>query len=246
MESYRTCPYLFFVGAVLGLQPRQEPVEGLDARQLGNIYHRLLQQVYEACPESARGDPERLLAVLEEVAEPILDQAPRREGYRETSWWFQTRQEILDNVRRSLRNLADIGDGYLPSIFERFFDHVLSWTSPDGQDSLYLRGIVDRVDQHSDGGWRIIDYKTAGPTRYGRKALEEGKKLQLPLYALAMQQMLGGEIRDGFYWHVRDAIASSLTLQSYGVAPEYARRIALRPGGGAGRTPGGLCISPAR
>lgn len=81
-----------------------------------------------------------------------------------------------------------------------------------------MRGIVDRVDQHSDGGWRIIDYKTAGPTRYGRKALEEGKKLQLPLYALAMQQMLGGEIRDGFYWHVRDAIASSLTLQSYGVA----------------------------
>jgi ATP-dependent helicase/DNAse subunit B len=217
LESYRTCPQFFFVGAALGLQPREEPVEGLDARQLGNIYHRLFQEVYQACPKDARGDPGRLLATLGQVGERILDEAPRREGFRETAWWLQTRAEILDDVVRSLRELAALTGEYVPADFELEFDAVPIWATPDGQDGLLLHGFVDRVDRCADGGWRIIDYKTAGPSRYSRKALEDGKKLQLPLYALAIMQVLGGEIRDGFYWHVRQAQASALRLEDYGV-----------------------------
>ncbi|NLE76001.1 MAG: hypothetical protein GX605_04535, partial [Chloroflexi bacterium] len=37
LESYRACPFWFFVANVLGLEPREEPDEGLDGRQLGNI-----------------------------------------------------------------------------------------------------------------------------------------------------------------------------------------------------------------
>ena len=191
LENYRTCPQFFFVGAVLGLQPRQEPVEGLDARQLGSIYHRLFQMVYEACPEGARNDAERLLATLEEVGAPILEEAPRREGFRETAWWLQTQEEILGQVRRSLRNLAALAEDYTTCEFELSFDAASIWESPDGQDCLRLHGIVDRVDRCADGACRIIDYKSAGPTHFGRRALEEGRKLQLPLYALAVQPVAG-------------------------------------------------------
>jgi len=217
LESYRTCPQAFFVGAALGLQPREEPAEGLDASQLGNIYHRLFQEVYQACPEEGRVDREQLLAALDKVGGTILAEAPRREGFRETAWWLQTRDEIMENMRRSLQAMASMAGGYVPSHFELEFEAAPIWTSPDGQDSLLLHGTVDRVDVCSDGGLRIIDYKTAGPARFGRKALEEGKKLQLPLYALAIRQALQGEIRDGFYWHVRRAEASALSLRDYGV-----------------------------
>ena len=33
LEAYKTCGFLFFLQAVMKLEPRQEPVEGLDVRQ---------------------------------------------------------------------------------------------------------------------------------------------------------------------------------------------------------------------
>jgi RecB family exonuclease len=94
---------------------------------------------------------------------------------------------------------------------------------------LRLRGFIDRVDRAPDGRLRIIDYKTAGPWAYTNKALTEGKRLQLPLYALGARDALGmGEPIDGFYWHVQHAQASPFTLEKFGaaealeVAVEYA------------------------
>ena len=69
------------------------------------------------------------------------------------------------------------------------------------------------MDRAPDGGLRIIDYKTGGKWSFTPKAFAEGKKLQLPLYALAAEQALGlGRVTDGFYWHVQQAEASSFSL----------------------------------
>ena len=46
LEAYRSCPFAFFVSQVLGLEPREEPAEGLDVRQLGNIYHHIFEGLY--------------------------------------------------------------------------------------------------------------------------------------------------------------------------------------------------------
>jgi len=52
----------------------------------------------------------------------------------------------------------------------------------------------------------VIDYKTGGPWGYSGRALRDGIKLQLPLYAVAAEQALGlGTVTDGFYWHVQHA-----------------------------------------
>ncbi|MGD2178507.1 MAG: PD-(D/E)XK nuclease family protein, partial [Anaerolineae bacterium] len=60
LEAYRACPLFFFVGRVLRLEPRQPPTEGLDARQLGNIYHRIFEQLYRAVDLDANGPPAAL------------------------------------------------------------------------------------------------------------------------------------------------------------------------------------------
>ncbi|MCJ7717404.1 MAG: exodeoxyribonuclease V subunit gamma, partial [Anaerolineales bacterium] len=46
LENYQACPYYFFVASVLGLERIDPPQEGLDARQLGNIYHHILENLY--------------------------------------------------------------------------------------------------------------------------------------------------------------------------------------------------------
>ncbi|MDX1687833.1 MAG: PD-(D/E)XK nuclease family protein [Candidatus Promineifilaceae bacterium] len=234
LETYRMCPHAFFVSHVLGLEPRLEPEEGLDARQLGSIYHQILERVYQAVPEEERTNRESLLAALPAVARQVLDDAPRREGFRATAWWRQTRAEIEENVRRSLERLAELGGDFRPVAFEKRFGRgtalVVAGEKVDGfhssEDSFRLRGIIDRVDVNANGEIRVIDYKTAGPYGYTKKTLADGEKLQLPLYALAARDALElGEPVDGFYWHVQHAEASDLTLSDFG--PEEAIETAV-------------------
>jgi len=226
LEAYRSCPFAFFINHVLGLEPRQEPVEGLDARQLGNIYHHIFEQLYRAAADPA--DLDALLAALPAVAAAVLDAAPRVEGFRATAWWQQSRAEIEANVRRSVEALADLPGSFVPVAQEAAFFDNHSLTVTDGDDAFRLHGFIDRVDRAPDGSLRIIDYKTGGPAAFTVKAVAEGKKLQLPLYALAAEQALGlGAVADGFYWHVQHAEASKFTLAGFEGGPAGAMQTAL-------------------
>jgi ATP-dependent helicase/DNAse subunit B len=225
LETYRGCPFSFFVTYVLELEPREEPAEGLDARQLGNIYHRIFERLYGSVKDPA--DLDELRTALPVVAGAVLDDAPRVEGFRATAWWAQTRNEITANVERSVVALAALPGGYVPVAQEAAFGGASALTVTDGVDSFLLHGFIDRVDRAPEGSLRILDYKTAGPWSFTLKAFEEGKKLQLPLYALAAEQALGlGSVVDGFYWHVQQAEASSFTLAKFPEGPARAIEVA--------------------
>jgi ATP-dependent helicase/DNAse subunit B len=230
LETYRTCPFFFFVVRVLGLEPREEPVEGLDARQLGNIYHQILEHIYQAPGVDDPASLDQLLAALPQATSAVLDTAPRREGFRETAWWAQTRDEIVDNVRRSLEALAELPGEFAPWLFEAAFglEEQPALVVRDGDDAFRLRGYIDRVDRARDGRLRVVDYKAGGPSPFSQAAVAQGKKLQLPLYALAARDALGlGEPVEGFYWHVRQAEPSPFTLGRFQGGPQAAMEGAL-------------------
>lgn len=217
LESYLACPLQFFLSAVLGLEARPEPQEGLDARQLGNIYHRIFEETYASLPLSQRTIPETLRESLESAADRVLEEAPRREGFRESSWWSETKDEIRRNARKSLEKLLELPGDYVPTYFERYFgaSHAL-WVERE-HDRFQLRGIVDRVDVDDQGHLRLIDYKTAGPTSYDPAAHRDGKRLQLPFYAIAVENALQlGTVAEGFYWHIQKAEASRFSLKACG------------------------------
>jgi RecB family exonuclease/superfamily I DNA/RNA helicase len=230
LESYRVCPFLFFVQNVLALTPREEPSEGLDARQLGNIYHRILENVHQAASVKGPASLEQLLAALPEVAAGVLDCAPQEEGFRETAWWNETREEIIENIRQSLAALDKLAGDFTPVAHEAAFGlgDQPELVVKDGDDLFRLRGFIDRIDRAPDGSIRVIDYKTAGPYAYRKRDVEKGKKLQLPLYALAARDALAqGEPVEGFYWHVRHAEHSQFTMSGFQDGPEGAMEIAV-------------------
>ena len=214
LETYAKCPFYFWAAYALELEPHEEPQAGFDVLILGSIYHQVLERLYTRVPD---GDPDRLRAELPAVARQVFDTAPNDYGFRPTPLWEHQQQELTDVLRHTLDALIEAAEGYVPLVQELPFG--LQGRPPlvlrgEGAEVLQLRGYIDRVDRAPDGRLRIIDYK-AGSTAIAARDLADGRRLQLPLYALAAREALGAEVAGGFYWHIGAAKPSSLKLEKY-------------------------------
>jgi ATP-dependent helicase/nuclease subunit B len=227
LEAYATCPFLFLVGQVLGLEPRQPPGEGYDIRILGTMYHAILEGTYrQALPDA---ELDQLRALLPQVASQVFDTAPDRYGFRPTALWTRQREEHTYVLLKTLEALIEATAGWQVVALEQAFG-IEGRPRLDVERHgrwLRLRGFVDRLDRDEEGRLQVIDYK-AGSTPIAPRDLDSGKRVQLPLYALAVRDALGlGEVGGGFYWHIGSAKASSLRLESYLGGVEFAIQTAL-------------------
>ncbi|MCJ7733201.1 MAG: PD-(D/E)XK nuclease family protein, partial [Anaerolineales bacterium] len=159
LENYQLCPFNYFISNLLRLEMPEPPGEGLDARQLGNIYHHILQGLYQMM-EGNYGVQD-LLRELPAAAEKVYLQAPRKEGFRETVWWRHTQDQILENLKRSLIVLEAMDSSFRFYQAEQRFG-IRRGEEPElvipieGEGSYRLRGFIDRVDRNKNGQIRII------------------------------------------------------------------------------------------
>ncbi|HEY5730413.1 MAG TPA: PD-(D/E)XK nuclease family protein [Anaerolineales bacterium] len=203
LESYGTCSFKFYVAYALGLEPREESEDGFDVRALGSILHKILENVYGG-------------AELKEAAEDVFVSAPEEYGFRPTALWEQQKAELTRMLEKTIAELNAMSQGYVPKKLEaRFGMGEPSLVLKTSLGDIRLHGYIDRLDVAPDGSLRVIDYK-AGGAAITSKHLQEGRRLQLPIYALAACDALGlGEVSSGFYWHIQKAEASSLKLEKF-------------------------------
>ena len=208
LEMYGTCPFAFYIAHALELEPRTPPEAGYDARSLGSMLHKILEDVYQ------RDDP---LSALPDVAHQVFATAPIDYGFRPSALWEAQQHELEAALRETISALAEASEGFTPYRFEQKFgmgQPSLIVHAENGEE-IRLHGYIDRLDVDQAGRLRVIDYKASGSTISARH-LDEGKRLQLPLYALAARDALQlGEVASGFYWHILQGKASSLKLEKY-------------------------------
>ena len=252
LESYAVCAFSFFAGYALGLDPPRSEAAGYDVRQLGSMYHAILEAVYRQA--AATGQPAANL--LPPIARREFDAAPRAYGFRPTPLWHRQREELEQILLATVKALDEESVGWRPVSLEPPFG--LEGTPPltladEAGATLRLRGFIDRVDVDADGRLRIVDYKSSN-TPIAAKALAEGKRIQLALYALAARDVLKlGEPAAGIYWHIGAGKPSHLRLEkqeggveaALATAVEYALAYAaaIRQGRFAPRPPDGGCPS---
>jgi len=143
--------------------------------------------------------------------------APIDYGFRPTALWAAQQQELIELLRKTIEALAAASAGYAPRYFEQKFGmgQPALIVRADTGDEVRVHGYIDRIDADADGRLRVIDYK-AGGSPISAKDVAKGKRLQLPLYALAARDALQlGEVASGFYWHIGRAEASSFKLEKY-------------------------------
>lgn len=178
IQNYIACPAKFYYSTVKELVPEEEVSESMDAAMIGNVYHGLMQALYQGeeamkpdfVPDDRRGG---MKGALESISRSYI------EG------WLKRSPEIKAKVRslmmQQLRDQEITGRNLV--IEDVIVRYVLKTLQRDlelleerGVDAFRIRGLelklrarvgdfrfkgfIDRVDSFADGELRIVDYKT--------------------------------------------------------------------------------------
>ena len=220
LQSWAECPFRYFLGRVLRLQdvPRPETTEAISAIDEGSLIHAVLEEFVRDAPAPASpGTPWTAddRARLETIVARHCDAAEQRGITGRSVMWTLARRRIVHTARRFLRVdehvRKDLHVVPAPDGLERAFG--IDGAPPvavglDNGTTVHFRGRIDRVDRSPDGRRTVVyDYKTGGSRRYEALVddpVDEGRLLQLPVYALAARQQEGGDEAIAAYWFTRE------------------------------------------
>ena len=206
LESFALCPFQFFQRYALGLKPADDLDElEEDYAGRGQDVHRFLEEIHQQMATEGSANLILRLPVLVETSMRI-ELERFGEGEADVA-------EVLREIeaRRNEKALAryvhqfqaygkGVGKDAVPHRFEVQFgqpekpDSLPVLTIGEAAGSVRLQGIIDRIDLiHADGrvGFRVIDYKTGSHPSKGD--VQSGLASQLPLYAMAVERLLGAD-----------------------------------------------------
>lgn len=200
LESYVACPFQFLLQRVLRIEPDDAPDKEFDPRTRGRILHEALQQFHALYREVPAPEipyevgRETLLRLCGEV----FDRHAQREISAPRGVVRMERARMQTQLIRYFEFAREEETLWKPSHFEVGFgrahatsDEPLTRSDPFALETesgtVLLSGRIDRIDL-MEGRARIVDYKTSLPA--STKDVAEGVSLQLPLYAVALEEML--------------------------------------------------------
>jgi len=202
IDSYVSCPFAFFAERVLGLEPPEEELAGLDPRERGLVLHAALASFFRDMPESERRRPQSNRQRLHAAADGIL---ARLEDARAGTYTilFEAESSFLHAALDTyLDRLADRQGDWTPARFEVAFGRSRHAADHDprplelsnGELTVEVSGRIDRIDELVKDNTiflRILDYKTRAKS-FTKTAALEGRQLQMPLYMIAAAEILYG------------------------------------------------------
>ncbi|QEG35180.1 PD-(D/E)XK nuclease family protein [Bythopirellula goksoeyrii] len=232
LETYATCPFRFFAGTILRLEPLGEIALRSDHLRRGSLLHQVLAAVHQqhGKPPAAATEPE-LISRFSSAMERIISENPLgglNEALREIE-----RREVLTWAPQYAKQEMQYQDKWKsfdqplhPAHFEVRFGPLKYNGSDEYQDTLsqpvpfildleneqiQLTGQIDRIDMgqvHGVTVFTIIDYKSGQGVKLKPTEMEAGRQLQLPLYALAAEKLLlvdqhAKALATG-YWNIKD------------------------------------------
>lgn len=206
LETYAKCPFKFFAERLLRLESIEEPVEELEAMEVGTLLHRILFEFYSEITEKKIVIPGCNDATFTQLQNRLFEIADARIAELPVEMplsFFEIEkirgingnptQSILYKFLEYERNNEE---GFIAQLFEQEFGKIPTKDETQTEavefaiDGTELRGVIDRIDVQEEKGWfKVIDYKSGAATPK-KEDLINGLSLQLPIYMLAAQQFL--------------------------------------------------------
>ncbi len=217
-KNYLNCPFRFYLKKVLKMEEVDDRKTEMDQLDFGNVCHRALDNFCkdENLRKSRNSDEIKVFLLLE--AERLV-----KAQFGKTLPLSLLIQ--LESVKQRLAKFAEIQAGENCAGWEILHTE---YKLGDGKGvelaGMTVKGKIDRIDRHSDGRIRILDYKTSDKAespesthvKYARVDAglpeyavfeKDGKlkcwtDLQLPLYQLLLEKeedFKGGKIVCGYF-----------------------------------------------
>jgi ATP-dependent helicase/DNAse subunit B len=237
LEKYAACPFLFFGEQLLKLRPTPELALESDLARRGSVLHAALAHLYGELRAAATAADEvaaELVGLFHAALDAVaaarpgrgVDAAIREIERRQIAAWAEAFARQHAEYRR---HWSQLDEPPTPAHFEVRFgprskhsdtrgDAALSTETPfalevtvDGlRETVQFAGQIDRIDLGRVGDrlvFNIVDYKTTARAAVRPEAIHAGKQIQLPLYALAVEQHLLADqdaaALSAGYWSVR-------------------------------------------
>jgi hypothetical protein len=212
LEDYVACPFRFFLGHVLRLEPLEEPREEIEVTRRGQSFHRALSRLHIQLKKEGIHQPGEGLEqkVYDQLMIAINEDISRAPGAPSKKLWELEGQRMLKLAKRYPKQWEQLVKPWLekevrpePYYFEIDFGLPQQegsegpWNGPlvirGNGIEVRISGRIDRVDvaklDNGVGFW-IIDYKTGLASHYTSPDLMEFRRLQLTLYAMAVEEVL--------------------------------------------------------
>jgi ATP-dependent helicase/DNAse subunit B len=232
LETYAQCPFRFFLRDVIHLEDLPEVEPNLSAADRGTAVHNILTTFYRRwlalggsriCPSTMT----EAVDLMQEIVEEELARYPFR-----SPLWEATCIQMKGCghagpgyfERFLIRESEEEASPLVPSYFEFSFgmekeksddptsvEEPVELTGSGGSEKLRIRGRIDRIDLFNDEFFLIYDYKT-GAKHPGKKDIEAGKALQLPLYLLAFESISGNRGVAAGYYKIRKEVERKILL----------------------------------
>ncbi|HEY4313723.1 MAG TPA: UvrD-helicase domain-containing protein [Pirellulales bacterium] len=142
-----------------------------DATKLGSLVHAVLAQV--------------AFSNERKVAERCRDELARRFATADVN--LESAAAMIEQFLRSPRAEAL----RQAQAVHRELEFLLRWPPGGAGEGQSIQGVIDCLYQDRDGGWHILDYKTNRVSAAGVPRLAASYELQMALYALAVDEVLG-------------------------------------------------------
>ncbi len=220
LSDYGKCPFKFWVSHTLNIKALEEPSAGLDARLLGEVYHKCLELFYSGL-ESRQlsmldNDIAPLAIFFDQCIKDALEWLVTSRPFKVTEFWDYEQKEIYFRLRRFFARERETalktGGEFVPVAFEKAFgfeDEAGSASAlviSTNERTVKLRGRIDRIDKANDGRVQVIDYK-AGSKPISLDEARQGSNMQMPVYALAANQCIepGAHVSSGIFLSISQA-----------------------------------------
>ncbi|MDR0375840.1 MAG: PD-(D/E)XK nuclease family protein [Treponema sp.] len=157
LEEYLACPFKWVLQRGLGVREKQTEIETLDQRDLGRLYHGILERLWTRIQESHGcfqiQDLDVYKKYLDEEIQLTIDKAQSNEGYFQKPIYDM----LKPRIKAALEDYLDCDAENLNGKTVVGAEYPLRKTYASGPA---LSGIADIILSDEEGGYIIRDYKT--------------------------------------------------------------------------------------
>ncbi len=163
LKQYLSCPFRFYLKQGLRMNTIETNKREMDAADFGNLVHETLDRFGMDDSINQSSEPDEILQYFQRTLDTILEESygnslstpvviQREAARKRLAWW----SEVEAEQRK---------EGWEIAGCEIEFGYDDKW--PFEIDGTKIRGRIDRIDEHPEHGFRVLDFKTISPFREG-------------------------------------------------------------------------------